>query len=160
MQKVDEDVMERLIDRFFDIDVQGIGCLSVGHEVPNAQQVKEMQAIVEGTQINIIDLWKKHMQGHYKLPMDIKQAIAGVKEATKVATIRAGIVSPDAQALRQDSMVTFSAAAPVAESKEDGSSGGTGDNSEFVVEMGTKAAAVPAGNPAEPAVDSSLGSSI
>jgi hypothetical protein len=39
MQKVDADMLDQLIDRFEELDVEGEGCLDIGFDIPSADQV-------------------------------------------------------------------------------------------------------------------------
>jgi len=60
MLKVDMDMLERLLDRFHDLDSGGEGSLDVGLEIPSAAQVREMQRIAadnpEGA--TLAEMWK------------------------------------------------------------------------------------------------------
>jgi hypothetical protein len=71
MQKVDESVLERLIDRYFELDEDDSGSLSLGVEVPNKEQVAEMKAMTEGTGMTLQEAWKKHLTNHYRLRAEV-----------------------------------------------------------------------------------------
>jgi len=71
MQKVDVRVLERLIDRFFELDPDKSGSLTLGVEVPNAEQVVEMQAMTEGTGMTLQEAWKKHLSCKYRLRAEV-----------------------------------------------------------------------------------------
>jgi len=71
MQKVDEKVLERLIDRFFELDPDGSGSLSIGLEIPNKEQVAEMKTIIEGTGMTLQEAWSKHLSDTFRLRTEV-----------------------------------------------------------------------------------------
>ena len=68
---MDEDVLDRLIDRFVELDEHHTGSLVLGVEVPNAEQVAEMQRMTSGTGMTLQQAWAKHLSGDYKLQTDL-----------------------------------------------------------------------------------------
>jgi hypothetical protein len=74
MLKVDMNMLERLIDRFHELDSGGEGSLDVGLEVPSAAQVKEMQRIATETPDlgTVVDMWK-----------DVRAKLTNVSHALK-----------------------------------------------------------------------------
>jgi hypothetical protein len=60
MQKVDASMMDVLIDRYHDLDVDGEGALDVGIDIPSAEQVKTMQELKDNTETprTLTELWK------------------------------------------------------------------------------------------------------
>lgn len=71
MQKVDETLLERLIDRFFELDTEKSGSLVLGVEVPNKDQVAEMKTMTEGTGMTLQEAWKKHLSKAYRLRAEV-----------------------------------------------------------------------------------------
>lgn len=71
MQKVDDDVVERLIDCFFKIDTEGSGSLVLGVEAPNREQVAEMKVMTEGTGMTLQEAWHKHLTKAYRLRAEV-----------------------------------------------------------------------------------------
>ena len=71
MQKVDEGVLDRLIDRFVELDAERTGTLVLGVEAPNKEQVAEMKLMTEDTGMTLQEAWRKHLSGNYKLRTDI-----------------------------------------------------------------------------------------
>jgi len=71
MQKVDEKVLEQLIDRFFELDPDGSGSLSIGVEIPNKEQVVEMKTIIEGTGMTLQEAWRKHLSNAFRLRTEV-----------------------------------------------------------------------------------------
>jgi len=67
LQKVDEDVLAELIDRFFELDGLNSGTLVIGTEVPSAAQVVQLKGIVEGTAMTTMQAWERHLSGAIKL---------------------------------------------------------------------------------------------
>ena len=49
LQKCDDEMLNQLIDRFVELDVHRKGSLVLGVEIPNVDQVVEMQRITSGT---------------------------------------------------------------------------------------------------------------
>jgi hypothetical protein len=92
MQKVDVRVLERLIDRFFELDPDKSGSLTLGVEVPNAEQVVEMQAMTEGTGMTLQEAWKKHLSCKYRLRAEVflpdKDEIVGQEGEDKEAVVK------------------------------------------------------------------------
>ena len=66
MQKVVEAVLERLTDRFFKLDPDKSGSLSLGVEFPDKDQVKEMKAMIEGTGMTLQEALKKYLSNNYR----------------------------------------------------------------------------------------------
>jgi hypothetical protein len=60
MQAVDVGTLDRLIDRYHDLDKTGDGLLTVGVEVPSAAQVQEMQRIKDETKNpkTLAEIWR------------------------------------------------------------------------------------------------------
>jgi hypothetical protein len=87
MQKVDEEVLERLIDRFFELDPDKSGSLSIGVEIPGKDQVTEMKAMIEGTGMTLQEAWKKYLSNSYRFragvvsPVDVVEEDEVVKES-------------------------------------------------------------------------------
>ena len=63
LQKINADILSRLVDRFAELDVKHIGKLKIGVDVPSAEQVAEMQKVIEGTPNNLISAWKEMKVG-------------------------------------------------------------------------------------------------
>ena len=59
MQKVDVDMLDRLLDRFAELDEEGEGALDIGTDVPSAEQVKEMQRVVDATGLTLPEYWRQ-----------------------------------------------------------------------------------------------------
>ena len=63
MQKVDTDMLDRLIDKYRSLDKDGSGFLKIGLEVPDAVQVGALQVkqarllAQTGKQPELMDLW-------------------------------------------------------------------------------------------------------
>mmetsp|Transcript_62048 Transcript_62048/g.140355 ORF Transcript_62048/g.140355 Transcript_62048/m.140355 type:complete len:875 (+) Transcript_62048:119-2743(+) len=76
MKKVNEEVMIRLIDQFFELDKENTGSLVVGVEVPDKEQVDELARLVEGlapdTYHAMEQAWAKHLSGEYRLHKVLK----------------------------------------------------------------------------------------
>ena len=61
MQRVDSDILDRLIERFALLDSHGDGHLEIGVDVPSADQVRDMQAEIEGTEYTIVQAWQRRV---------------------------------------------------------------------------------------------------
>ena len=57
MRRVDQDLLDRLSQRFDALDVEANGLLQIGVEVPSAEQVGDMQKAVKGTGKTLIQAW-------------------------------------------------------------------------------------------------------
>jgi hypothetical protein len=58
MQKVDTDLLNRLIDRFEQMDNDNNRMLIVGLHIPNPKQVEEMKREIQGTSTTMVEAWK------------------------------------------------------------------------------------------------------
>jgi hypothetical protein len=70
MHKLDAHLLERLINRFAELDEKGgdlTGGLEIGYEVPSKEQVQEMMAMTQGTGMTLQEAWKNHKTGQYTL---------------------------------------------------------------------------------------------
>jgi len=72
LQAVNEVIVEKLIDRFIELDSKNTNTLVLGVEVPNKEQVAEMQQMTSGTGMTLQEAWSKHLTGDYKLKTDLE----------------------------------------------------------------------------------------
>jgi hypothetical protein len=59
MQKLDSQMLDRLIDRYRELDVDGSGFLTIGLEIPSGLQVAEMQRLLISLRgsSNVVEMW-------------------------------------------------------------------------------------------------------
>ena len=78
-------MLDTLIDRFEELDVNGNGHLDIGVDVPSKEQVAEMQAEVAGTATTLIQRWRERQEHD-----EAVKAHAAEREAIKKARTGAG----------------------------------------------------------------------
>jgi len=66
MQKLDENLLIRLTDRFKELDVHGDGTLDIGVDCPSAEQVKLMQLEIRGSQVTLPEAWRMRQKAIFK----------------------------------------------------------------------------------------------
>jgi len=95
MQKVDAEILDRLIDRFESLDVSKDGMLDVGIDIPSPAQVAKLQAEIEGTDKTMIAAWlerrdalvEEHLAEHpessdaYEAALKVHQSRDGTRES-------------------------------------------------------------------------------
>ena len=80
MQKLDAHLLERLINRFTELDEEGgvlTGGLEIGYEVPSKEQVQEMMTMTQDTGMTLQEAWRNHKTGQFTLitPAPIHEAV-------------------------------------------------------------------------------------
>jgi len=110
MQRTDEVLVDRLIDRFIELDTSGTRSLRIGVDIPDKEQVEDLQKLTRGTSMTLQEAWDKHKMGLTSISPIV------IPDPGALGFVSAGIVVPIPEKTEEDN-----GNAPPPENKKQGS---------------------------------------